>query len=120
MDPSNRRLDRKSAGGLLQSGYFSLCRGGGEPLIAKKLQKRSDFCFCGRWIAAAGQIPQRVDRRSGGGSCKRRTVAAGADPGKGGLPQRGRSYKGLVQREAACPFAPILLRALLATMIQFV
>ena len=76
-DPSNRRLDRKSAGGLLQSGYFSLCRGGGEPLIAKKLQKRSDFCFCGRWIAAAGQIPQRVDRRSGGGSCKRRTVAAG-------------------------------------------
>ena len=119
-DPSNRRLDRKSAGGLLQSGYFSLCRGGGEPLIAKKLQKRSDFCFCGRWIAAAGQIPQRVDRRSGGGSCKRRTVAAGADPGKGGLPQRGRSYKGLVQREAACPFAPILLRALLATMIQFV
>lgn len=64
-DPSNRRLDRKSAGGLLQSGYFSLCRGGGEPLIAKKLQKRSDFCFCGRWIAAAGQILQKTDRRSG-------------------------------------------------------
>lgn len=91
-----------------------------EGAETEKLQKRSDFCFCGRWIAAAGQIPQRVDRRSGGGSCKRRTVAAGADPGKGGLPQRGRSYKGLVQREAACPFAPILLRALLATMIQFV
>lgn len=91
-----------------------------EGAETEKLQKRSDFCFCGRWIAAAGQIPQRVDRRSGGGSCKRRTVAAGADPGKGGLPQRGRSYKGLVQREAACPFASILLRALLTTMIQFV
>lgn len=63
---SNRRLDRKSAGGLLQSGFFSLCRGGGEPLIAKKLQKRSDFCFCGRWIAAAGQIIQRAgSARSG-------------------------------------------------------
>ena len=88
-----------------------------EGAETEKLQKRSDFCFCGRWIAAAGQIPQRVDRRSGGGSCKRRTVAAGADPGKGGLPQRGRSYKGLVQREAACPFASILLRAVLTTMI---
>ena len=78
------QADRKSAGGLLQSGYFPLCRGGGEPLIAKKLQKRSDFCFCGRWIAAAGQIPQRVDRRSGGGSCKRRTVAAGRIPEREG------------------------------------
>ena len=64
-DPCNRRLDRKSAGGLLQSGCFRLCGGRGESLIAKKLQKRSDFCFCGRWIAAAGQISQRVDRRSG-------------------------------------------------------
>lgn len=70
-DPCNRRLDRKSAGGLLQSGCFRLCGGRGESLIAKKLQKRSDFCFCGRWIAAAGryrkgrivaagQIAQRV------------------------------------------------------------
>lgn len=59
-DPCNRRLDRKSAGGLLQSGCFRLCGGRGESLIAKKLQKRSDFCFCGRWIAAAGQIAQRA------------------------------------------------------------
>ena len=59
-DPCNRRLGRKSAGGLLQSGCFRLCGGRGESLIAKKLQKRSDFCFCGRWIAAAGQIAQRV------------------------------------------------------------
>ena len=83
-DPSNRRLDRKSEGGLLQSGYFSLCRGGGEPLIAKKLQKRSDFCFCGRWIAAAGQILQKTDRRSGGGSRKGWTVAAGRIPEREG------------------------------------
>ena len=55
-----------------------------------------------------GQILQKTDHRSG------------VDPRKGGLPQRGRSYEGLVQREAACPFASILLRALLATMIQFV
>ena len=59
-DPCNRRLGRKSAGGLLQSGCFRLCGGRGESLIAKKLQKRSGFCFCGRWIAAAGQIAQRV------------------------------------------------------------
>lgn len=57
-DPCNRRLGRKSAGGLLQSGCFRLCGGRGESLITKKLQKRSDFCFCGRWIAAAGQISQ--------------------------------------------------------------
>ena len=57
-DPRNRKLGRKSAGGLLQSGCFRLCGGRGESLIAKKLQKRSDFCFCGRWIAAAGQISQ--------------------------------------------------------------
>ena len=56
-DPCNRRLDRKSAGGLLQSGCFRLCGGRGESLIAKKLQKRSDFCFCGRRIAITGRIP---------------------------------------------------------------
>lgn len=48
-----------------------------EGAETEKLQKRSDFCFCGRWIAAAGQIPQRVDRRSGGGSRKGRVAAAG-------------------------------------------
>lgn len=69
-DPCNRRLGRKSAGGLLQSGCFRLCGGRGESLIAKKLQKRSDFCFCGRWIAAAGQISQRADRRSGADCAK--------------------------------------------------
>ena len=85
-DPCNRRLGRKSAGGLLQSGCFRLCGGRGESLIAKKLQKRSDFCFCGRWIAAAGQISQRADR------------CGGADVAKGGSPQRGRLRKELVQR----------------------
>ena len=99
---------------------FRFAEAEGEPLIAKKLQKRSDFCFCGRWIAAAGQILQKTDRRSGGRIPQRVDRRSGADPGKGGLPQRGRSYEGLVQREAACPFASILLRALLATMIQFV
>lgn len=52
--------------------------------LSLRAQKRSDFCFCGRWIAAAGQIPQRVDRCSGGGSCKRRTVAAGRIPEREG------------------------------------
>ena len=85
-DPCNRRLGRKSAGGLLQSGCFRLCGGRGESLIAKKLQKRSDFCFCGRWIAAAGQISQRADR------------CGGADVAKGGSPQWGRLRKELVQR----------------------
>ena len=56
--------------------FFALQRRRGAP-NRKKLQKRSDFCFCGRWIAAAGQIPQRVDRRSGGGSRKGRVAAAG-------------------------------------------
>lgn len=52
--------------------------------LSLRAQKRSDFCFCGRWIAAAGQIPQRVDRRSG------------ADPAKDGPSQRGGSRKGRV------------------------
>ena len=101
-DPSNRRLDRKSAGGLLQSGYFSLCRGGGEPLIAKKLQKRSDFCFCGRWIAAAGQIPQRVDRRSGGGSRKGRVAAAGQIIQRAGSARSGVSVRTHFATRFAC------------------
>lgn len=107
-DPCNRRLGRKSAGGLLQSGCFRLCGGRGESLIAKKLQKRSDFCFCGRWIAAAGQISQRADR------------CGGADVAKGGSPQRGRLRKELVQRGGAYPPTSILLCFLLATMLQFV
>lgn len=80
-DPCNRRLGRKSAGGLLQSGCFRLCGGRGESLIAKKLQKRSDFCFCGRWVAAAGQIAQRDGTLQWSRS-----------------PQRGRLRKELVQR----------------------
>ena len=107
-DPCNRRLGRKSAGGLLQSGCFRLCGGRGESLIAKKLQKRSDFCFCGRWIAAAGQISQRADRCGVG------------DVTKGGSPQRGRLRKELAQRGGAYPPTSILLCFLLATMLQFV
>lgn len=75
-DPCNRRLGRKSAGGLLQSGCFRLCGGRGESLIAEKLQKRSDFCFCGRWIAAAGQISQRADR-CGGADCAKSWFSVG-------------------------------------------
>lgn len=75
-DPCNRRLGRKSAGGLLQSGCFRLCGGRGESLIAKKLQKRSDFCFCGRWIAAAGQISQRADH-CGGADCAKSWFSVG-------------------------------------------
>ena len=105
-DPCNRRLGRKSAGGLLQSGCFRLCGGRGESLIAKKLQKRSDFCFCGRWIATAGQISQRMDRRSG------------VDCTKGGSLRRGRLRKELVQR-GAYPPTSILSCFLLATMLQF-
>ena len=106
-DPCNRRLGRKSAGGLLQNGSFRLCGGRGESLIAKKLQKRSDFCFCGRWIAAAGQISQRADRRSG------------VDCTKGGSLRRGRLRKELVQR-GAYPPTSILLCFLLVAMLQFV
>lgn len=95
-DPCNRKLGRKSAGGLLQSGCFRLCRGRGESLIAKKLQKRSDFCFCGRRIAAAGQISQRMDRRSGA-DCTKGWSSVGAYPP-----------------------TSILLCSLLATMLQFV
>lgn len=54
-----------------------------------------------------GLILQKADRRSG------------ADSGKGGLPQQGRSCKGLVQREAVHLSTFILLRTLLATMLQF-
>lgn len=75
-DPCNRRLGRKSAGGLLQNGSFRLCGGRGESLIAKKLQKRSDFCFCGRWIAAAGQISQRADH-CGGADCAKSWFSVG-------------------------------------------
>lgn len=63
--------------------------------------------FCKKRIAAAGHILQKADRRSG------------ADSGKGGLPQRGRSCKGLVQREAVHLSTSILLRILLAAMLQF-
>ncbi len=44
----------------------------------------------------------------------------GADLAKSGSPQEGRSRKEQIRCEAVHPFAPILLRALLATMIQFV
>lgn len=92
-DPSNRRLDRKSAGGLLQSGYFSLCRGGGEPLIAKKLQKRSDFCFCGKWIAAAGADPAKDGPSQRGGSRKGRVAAAGQILRRAGSARSGASVR---------------------------
>ena len=80
--PSNRRSGRKSAGGLLQIGSFPLCRGREESAIAIKLQKRSDFCFCGRRIAIAGRIPKRADRCSGADR------AAGRDAAVGQIAQR--------------------------------
>lgn len=36
---------RKTAGNQLRNSLFPLCGGEKEPLIAKKLQKRPDFCF---------------------------------------------------------------------------
>ena len=109
--PSNRRSGRKSAGGLLQIGSFPLCRGREESAIAIKLQKRSDFCFCGRRIAIAGRIPKRADRRSGADCTTRRIPKradrynrvdrrSGADPEKDGLPQQGRSRKGQIAQRA--------------------
>lgn len=81
-DPSNRRSGCKSAGGLLQIGSFPLCRGREESAIAIKLQKRSDFCFCGKQIAITGRIPKRADRCSGADR------AAGRDAAVGQIAQR--------------------------------
>lgn len=52
----NCGLRRKSAGNRLHDGLFSLCGDGRESVIAKKLQKRLNFCFHGGWIAPTGRF----------------------------------------------------------------
>ena len=54
-DLPNCGLRRKSAGKLVADGLFSLCGDGRESVIAKKLQKRLDFCFHDGWIAPTGR-----------------------------------------------------------------
>ena len=53
----------------LHDGLFSLCGDGRESLIAKKLQKRLNFCFHDKWIASTGRYRnggERVRLRSSG------------------------------------------------------
>ena len=50
----NRALRRKSAGNWPCGGPFLLCGDGRESVIAKKLQKRLNFCFHDGWIASMG------------------------------------------------------------------
>ena len=52
----NCGLRRKSAGNRLHDGLFSLCGDGRESVIAKKLQKRLNFCFHDGWIAPTGRF----------------------------------------------------------------
>ncbi len=51
----NCGLRRKSAGNRLHDGLFSLCGDGRESVIAKKLQKRLNFCFHDGRIAPTGR-----------------------------------------------------------------
>ena len=55
-------LRRKSAGNRLHDGLFSLCGDGRESVIAKKLQKRLNFCFRDGRIASTGRYRNGVER----------------------------------------------------------
>ena len=57
----NCGLRRKSAGNRLHDGLFSLCGDGRESVIAKKLQKRLNFCFRDRRIASTGRYRNGVE-----------------------------------------------------------
>lgn len=90
----------------------------------KKVAKAFGFLFCGKRIAIAGQIPKRLDCRSGadcttGRIRKRADRYNRVDRRSGADPEKGRLHKGLVQRGMHPP-ASILLRFLLAVMLQFV
>lgn len=58
--------DIKTAGNQPYSSLFARSRDRKESLIAKKLQKCRNICFCEAPIVATRQIPQRVSRPNRG------------------------------------------------------